>query len=144
MTTRTKLRAEALKAGQKTFLDPKGCKRGHTVFRTSNMACMTCEKTKARVTAVSFTAFALNKNWTSGERLAAMQAWIAAGGMTPNLEHEVVRMAADGGVSSTRLQRDLGVTGRNARRLILALRNKGRLYKTEHYDGHAPIWKDVK
>jgi CTP-dependent riboflavin kinase len=53
-------------------------------------------------------------------------------------------MAADGGVTSTRLAKDLDITERYARRLIHALRDKGKLYKTEQTDGRTAVWKDVK
>ncbi|MEG1040571.1 MAG: hypothetical protein RSE94_11720 [Pseudomonas sp.] len=42
MTTRSQLQQAARLAGEKHFEDPKGCKRGHTLFYTSNGSCKLC------------------------------------------------------------------------------------------------------
>lgn len=144
--TRTALRQLAKDKGLRTFEDPKGCKRGHTTFRTSNMYCVTCDKMRG-VNGGSFAAWVRDKRYTDEQLAAALAAWVAAGGPSPNKEHEIMRLVRAGrwpGVTSNKVAKHMVISHHHARVLITKLAADGKLYRTDKTDGRAPIWKEVK
>ncbi|WP_288078661.1 helix-turn-helix domain-containing protein [Pseudomonas sp.] len=80
MTSRYKLRTDALLSGQRYFEDARACKHcGGTVFYACNGGCMTCPPRAGQ----SFIEWAHGQQLTGRDREIAEQAWRAAKGRTP-------------------------------------------------------------
>lgn len=122
MTARKVLQSEAKERGDCYFEDPKGCKRGHTVFYTSNRACKVCLDLNRDL----FSQWADNRKLTGASRQIAAEAWAASRIAKPDLRDSVASVLP---ATATEAAQRLGVARAYAGRLIRDLESQGRVAK---------------
>ena len=122
MTARKVLQLEARERGDRYFEDPKGCKRGHTVFYTSSRGCLLCQDRNRDL----FSQWADSRKLTGASRQIAAEAWAASRVAKPDLRDSIVSVLP---ATVTEAAQRLGVARAYASRLIRELESSGRVVK---------------
>lgn len=123
MTTRYKLRTEALLKGQRYF-EASPCKRcAGVMFYASNSNCMTCPPRAGE----SFIEWSQHQHLTPHELHIAEQAWRAAKGRTPMPLDDALRAvrASSHAITTAKVAEGLGITRRHVGIQLRRLRAMG-------------------
>ena len=113
MTTRQQLAAAARAAGERYFEDPRGCKRGHTMFYACSGSCMQC------VRGDGFSEYADSRKLTGSARDIARDVWRAARQATSSTTANRIRGVLDHhGKTAVRIGLELGLSGEYVRRIL--------------------------
>lgn len=126
MTTRKAMAAAARAAGEQYFEDPKGCKRGHQVFYSSNGSCVLCQGIEAK-----FQIWVAGMGYEGHDREVARTAWLAARQRNPVTLMSLKAMLLEAPTTSERIAAETGLTARHVRRLLAQI--PGATYQRKGY-----------